>query len=71
MIKELQIWKGKILKLGVIPLQGGYYGFDSGFGYYSYYPTDPEVCHYHDYSEPPMMRRRLTVIRPIKGGAND
>ncbi len=61
-VAELQAWSRKIMKLGVRQFQGGAYGFDSGFGYWSWYTNEPSVTHFHDYMETPAKRRVIGIL---------
>lgn len=61
-VKQLQIWGGKLLKLGVKQFQGGWMGFDMGQGYYSWCVNEQVVSYYHGYLENPSARRPIGVI---------
>ena len=61
-VAELQSWARKVLKLGVKQFQGGWYGFDCGFGYYSWTPNEDTIRYFHGYLERPSARRPIGVM---------
>jgi hypothetical protein len=61
-VKELQTWGGKVLKLGVKQIQGGWYAFDTGYGWFSWCPAEATVSYYYDYNQSPAYRRQFGII---------
>lgn len=56
---ELKKWGEKVVRLGC-KYRNGYILFDSGYMYYSWLPTEPEIGLYQPYYDPFNMRRKLT-----------
>jgi hypothetical protein len=65
-VKECQAHANKVLKLGVKMFQGGYYGFDTGYGYFSWLPNEEQISYYHDYLDQPRRRRQIGILRVVK-----
>jgi hypothetical protein len=62
-VAELQALGRKILKLGVKQTQGGWFLFDTGYGYWVWTIREPEVEYYCDYLEKPEHRRKVFKAR--------
>lgn len=52
-------WGQKAMKLGAKVMEGGYLGFDSGQGYYSFHYGESCVEYVHGYDERPYSRKQI------------
>lgn len=59
-------WGTKLTKLGCKVFGGGFVGFDSGSGFWSWHNGETKIEYFHGYLESPLQRRQIVRLQKVE-----